>query len=256
MSTQAEAADQVVKILLDGSEHAIRIAGSGAKHVAMLLYALLKDQKRTKGKVRLTNMLRSGKELRIFPVKADDLKKFCKEAKKYGVLYCALRQKKDKDGVIDIMARAEDASKISRIFERLQIATVDVASVRSVVVRSKDGPASDKEVPERVAPEKDPADKFVDELFAPVPNKEQPHTANPTLATGSDPSRSAPSSRKTQARNSELERSTPTSGKPSVRKELEALRCEQQTGRKKTEPERTVYPEHKAPRKKRKEKNR
>lgn len=241
--------------MLDGSEHAIRIAGSGAKHVAMLLYALLKDQKRTKGKVRLTNMLRSGKELRIFPVKADDLKKFCKEAKKYGVLYCALRQKKDKDGVIDVMARAEDASKISRIFERLQIATVDVASVRSEVVRSKDGPASDKEVPERVAPEKDPADKFVDELFAPVPNKEQPHTANPTLATGSDPSRSAPSSRKTQERNSEPERSV-ASGKPSVRKELEALRREQQTGRKKTEPERTHYPEHKAPRKKRKEKNR
>lgn len=256
MSTQAEAADQVVKILLDGSEHAIRVAGAGAKQIAVLLYALLKDQKRTKGKVRLTNMLRSGKELRIFPVKADNLKKFCKEAKKYGVLYCALRQKKDKDGVIDVMARAEDASKINRIFERLQIATVDVASVRSEVVRGKDGPASDKEVPERVAPEKDPADKFVDELFASVPNKEQPHTANPTLATGSDPSRSAPSSRKLQARSSEPERSASTSGKPSVRKELEALRREQQTGRKKTEPERTVYPEHKAPRKKRKEKNR
>ena len=241
--------------MLDGSEHAIRIAGSGAKHIAMLLYALLKDQKRTKGKVRLTNMLRSGKELRIFPIKAEDLKKFCKEAKKYGVLYCALRQKKDKDGVIDVMARAEDASKISRIFERLQIATVDVASVRSELVKGKDGPASDKEVPERVVPERDPADAFVDELFAPVPNKEQPHTANPTLATGSDPSRSVPSSRKTQVRNTEPERSTPTSGKPSVRKELEALRREQQTGRKKTEPERTHYPEHKAPRKKRKEKN-
>ena len=241
--------------MLDGSEHAIKIAGAGAKQIAVLLYALLKDQKRTKGKMRLSNMLRSGKELRIFPVKTEDLQRFCKEAKKYGVLYCALRQKKAKDGVVDIMARAEDASKINRIFERLQITAVDVASIRSEVVKAKDGPATDKEVPERVAPEKDPADLFVDELFAPAPNKEQMHTANPTLATGSDPSRSAPSSAKPKARSAEMER-TSSAQKPSVRKELEALRREQQAGRKKTEPERTNYPEHKAPRKKRKEKNR
>ena len=76
MSTQAEAADQVVKIMLDGSEHAIKIAGAGAKQIAVLLYAILKDQKRTKGKVRLTNMLRSNKELRIFPVRQEDVKLF------------------------------------------------------------------------------------------------------------------------------------------------------------------------------------
>ena len=254
MSTQAEAADQVVKIMLDGSEHAIKIAGAGAKQIAILLYALLKDQKRTKGKMRLSNMLRSGKELRIFPIKADDLKKFCKEAKKYGVLYCALRQKKAKDGVVDVMARAEDASKINRIFERLQITAVDVASVRSEVVKAKDAPATNKEVPERVVPEKDPADLFVEELFAPTPNKEQMHTANPTLATGST-NRSAPTSKKSKAQASEPER-MPLAQKPSVREKLEALRREQQTGRKKTEPERIQYPEHKAPRKKRKEKNR
>lgn len=254
MSTQAEAADQVVRIMLDGSEHAIRIAGAGAKRLAMLLYAILKDQKRTKGKVRLTNMLRSGKELRIFPVKTEELQKFCKEAKKYGVLYCALRQKNAKDGVVDIMARAEDASKIGRIFERLQLSDVDVASVRSEVVKAKDAPATNKEVPERVVPEKDPADLFVEELFAPAPNKEQMHTANPTLATGST-NRSAPTSKKSKAQAYEPER-MPLAQKPSVREKLEALRREQQTGRKKTEPERIQYPEHKPPKKKRKEKNR
>ena len=71
MSTQAEAADQVVKIMLEGSEHAIKIAGAGAKQIAALLYAILRDQKRTKGKVRLANMLRSNKELRIFPVRQE-----------------------------------------------------------------------------------------------------------------------------------------------------------------------------------------
>ena len=77
MSTQAEAADQVVKIMLEGSEHAIKIAGAGAKQIAALLYAILRDQKRTKGKVRLANMLRSNKELRIFPVRQEDVNRFC-----------------------------------------------------------------------------------------------------------------------------------------------------------------------------------
>lgn len=68
MGTSGETADQVVKMTLEGVEVAARLSGSAAKQVAVLLYAILKDQKRTKGKVRLTNMLRSGKELRVFAV--------------------------------------------------------------------------------------------------------------------------------------------------------------------------------------------
>ena len=54
-----------------------------------MIYAILREQKKTAGKARLTNMLRSGKELKVFAVKDSDLQLFCREAKKYGVLYCA-----------------------------------------------------------------------------------------------------------------------------------------------------------------------
>ena len=59
-------------------------------------------------------MLRSGKELKVFTVKNGDLKKFTQEAKKYGVLYCVLTDRKNKDpnAEVDVIARAEDASKI------------------------------------------------------------------------------------------------------------------------------------------------
>ncbi|MGI6777099.1 MAG: PcfB family protein [Acetivibrionales bacterium] len=43
------------------------------------------------------------------------------EAKRYGVLYCALRDKKSLDGMCDIMVRVEDASKINRIVERFKL---------------------------------------------------------------------------------------------------------------------------------------
>lgn len=66
MSYSGDAAEQVVRMTLEGAEFAAKIAGAGAKQVAILLYAILRDQKKTKGKTRLTNMLRSGKELKLY----------------------------------------------------------------------------------------------------------------------------------------------------------------------------------------------
>ena len=119
MNTAGDAAEQIVKMSLNGVEVAAKITGAGAKELAMMIYAILKDQKKTKGKTRLTNMLRSEKPLRAFAVKDSELQLFCKEAKKYGVLYCVLKDKDVNDGLTDIMVRAEDASKINRIFERM-----------------------------------------------------------------------------------------------------------------------------------------
>ena len=44
MSYQGDAAEQVVRLSLETGEIAVRLAGSGAKQVAVLLYAILKDQ--------------------------------------------------------------------------------------------------------------------------------------------------------------------------------------------------------------------
>ena len=126
MAYSDDAAEQVVKIALEGTEFAARITGEGAKQAAVLLYALLKDQKRTMGKTRLTRLLREGKELRVFTVKDKDLQLFCQQAKKYGVLYCVLKDKNANDGLTEIMAKAEDAAKINRIFERNELTTVDM----------------------------------------------------------------------------------------------------------------------------------
>ena len=64
--SSGEAAEQVVRMTLNGVEVAAKLAGKGAERLAVLLYAVLKDQKKTRGKTRLTNMLRSGKSLRSF----------------------------------------------------------------------------------------------------------------------------------------------------------------------------------------------
>ncbi len=78
-----EAAEQIVKMTLDSATAVLRLAGSGAKHLAVLMCAVLRSNRRTKGKQRLSSMLKSGKELKVFAVRDRDLKTFCAEAKKY-----------------------------------------------------------------------------------------------------------------------------------------------------------------------------
>ena len=131
MNPGGDAAEQVVRLSLEGMEVSARIAGTGAKNIALLLYATLKEEQRTKGKARLTGMLKSGKELKVYTITQADLPKFAKEAKRYGVLYCVLkdRMNHDPNAAVDVIARAEDASKIQRITERFGLMTRSKAEV-------------------------------------------------------------------------------------------------------------------------------
>ena len=147
MNTSADAAEQIVRMSLGGVEVAAKITGAAAKELATMIYAILKDQKKTKGKARLSSMLRSDKPLKVFAVKDSELEKFCKEAKRYGVLYCVLKDRDATDGLTDIMVKAEDASKINRIFERFNLATLNVGEVKADIERQQkdtDLPPPDK----------------------------------------------------------------------------------------------------------------
>ena len=139
MNTSSDAAEQIVRISLDGFQVVAKITGSGAKDIAALLYAIMKDKTKTSGKTNLTNMLKSGKELRIFSVKQSEFNKFTNEAKRYGILYSALINKRNisDDGVIDIMVRAEDAAKINRIVDRFKLSSYDETTIRSELDKAK-----------------------------------------------------------------------------------------------------------------------
>ena len=226
MNTAGDAAEQIVKMSLGGIEVAAKITGAGAKELAMMIYAILKDQKKTKGKTRLTNMLRSEKPLKVFAVKDSELQLFCKEAKKYGVLYCVLKDKDANDGLTDIMVRAEDASKINRIFERFKLATVDVGEVRSEIERQRQEQAQQKKDGEIPTPERtqteERTDAFLDQLMAKPPNAPEQQNENPTDGRVAKSRQSEPTS---------ATREGPTRGtldpRPSVREELKQIRAEQ-----------------------------
>lgn len=134
MDNGGQTADQVVRMTLQGIEVAakvsMKVGEETSKTLAVTLYAILTDKKKVKGKTRLNSLLRSGKELKVYALRNEDLKTFCKEAKRYGVLYCVLKEKGSSDGICDIMVRAEDASKISRIVDKFELATVDSKQIQ------------------------------------------------------------------------------------------------------------------------------
>ena len=140
MNPGGDAAEQIVRLSLEGVEVAAKISGNGAKNIGLLLYAVLKQEQKTKGKARLTSMLKSGKDLKVFTIRQEDLKKFSQEAKRYGVLYCVLKDKNNPDpkAAVDVIVRTDDAAKIQRITERFRFATVDQGSVTTNIEREKD----------------------------------------------------------------------------------------------------------------------
>ena len=237
MNTGGEAAEQIVRMSLEGFEVAAKITGAGAKNIAILLYSILKEEQKTKGKARLTNMLRSGKELKVFTVKSGDLKKFTQEAKKYGVLYCVLadRGNKDPNAEVDVIARAEDASKISRIVERFNLASVDTASIVNEAEKSKGAKGKTKNAktagekdagaengqPDIGVQEKAEKDRLMDALMG-KPIKKEENAPNPSLAKTEKSPLSEPTLK--QQRKSAEGATMTKAEKPSVREELRKIK--------------------------------
>lgn len=145
----ADAAEQMVRLSLEGAEVAMRISGAGAKNLAVLLAAILREEQKTQGKTRLSNLIKSGKELTVFTIPEEELALFKREAKRYGVLYCDIKEKEYMDNeTVDIIARAEDAPKINRIIEKSQMAAVKTeerATQRPNAGRTEDALRSVKE---------------------------------------------------------------------------------------------------------------
>lgn len=96
MNNSGDAAEQVVRLSLEGFEVVAKVSGEAAKNIAVLLLAALKQEQKAKGKARLSNLIKSGKELKVFSIPQKDLKKFTEQAKRYGVLYSVLKDRNAK----------------------------------------------------------------------------------------------------------------------------------------------------------------
>lgn len=184
MYNGGDAAEQIVRLSLEGFEVAVKLTGKGAKELAILLASVLKQElsqsSKTSGKSRLTNMIKSGKNLDVFSIQQKDLKKFTEHAKQYGILYCVLKDKNSKapEAMVDIIVREEDSARIQRIVERFELSKVDKASVMS----EKEKAATEHKAFSKNNSDKTKGEIIAEEAMGMSTPKESKSSENPSTA--------------------------------------------------------------------------
>lgn len=249
MTNAGDAAEQIVRMSLEGTEVALRLSSSAAKNVAVALYAVAKDagKNQTKGQQKLNAMLKSGKELKVFTVKQEDLSRFAQESKRYGVVYCVLQPKgKSPDGNVDILVRAEDASKINRIVERFRLTAVNTAEIKNDIHQQR--------AEHMLEQNQDPDERLVGDMMR-KPEK-QHEKENPTKAKTGKGSPSEPIYKQQETVGDRADMGE----RPSVRAQLKQIKAEQDKARKqmlreeRKQPGRQQTMEHRNPQSKHKKK--
>ena len=147
MNLGSDPADQVVRYTLEGTEFALRLSGTAAKNFAVFVAAVLRDQKKTRGKTNLARLLREGKPLKFFSVPADRMREFAQEAKRHGLLFVPMRDRNDPDH-IEIAIWAEDSAKVERIIDRMQLDVVETGEAEILSDVTPEQPAQNQAEPD------------------------------------------------------------------------------------------------------------
>ncbi len=114
-----EAADQMVRMMLSGTEVAVRLGGSALKNLLALTMALAHNRKVISGKVNMGKMLRETRDLRRFPMTPQQFKQFKKLAKKHKLLFSVIKDKDDRGKLMDVILPVTELDRANAIFERI-----------------------------------------------------------------------------------------------------------------------------------------
>nr|WP_325233752.1 DUF3801 domain-containing protein [uncultured Oscillibacter sp.] len=152
-----EAADQMVRMMLSGTEVAVRLSGSALKNLLALTMALASNRKTLSGKVNMGKMLRETRDLRRFPMTPEQYKQFQKLAKKHKLLFSVIKDKDDKGKVLDVILPVTELDRANAIFERILYTLPPEPEHRPAKPLQKGHEVfRERQAPEREAPEQAP----------------------------------------------------------------------------------------------------
>lgn len=176
MSDEISQAIQIIRLEFDGLRFGMDVTGGTvkqAKNLAVFIYALLTREK-IQGKTSLKKMLSKDGSLQVLKIKEEDMKKFKKLAKKYGILYSKLPDINKSDGMTEVLFHTEATPRINTLIEKLGNGSIE--NLMDYVRNGKDGDFEKvvdylkkenilKDTPSEVEPErKEQLDRYADEL--------------------------------------------------------------------------------------------
>ena len=119
MDVSGDVADLVVIETLQVGETAVRLTASGIKHVAALLLALSKSDRKVIGKTSIKKLARDPTPAMVLPLHAEDVKRFQKLAREYGVLYVLARPKGKEGDDVDIISNERYAVQLNALYQSM-----------------------------------------------------------------------------------------------------------------------------------------
>lgn len=176
MSDEISQAIQIIRLEFDGLRFGMDVTGGTvkqAKNLAVFIYALLTREK-IQGKTSLKKMLSKDGSLQVLKIREEDMKKFKKLAKKYGILYSKLPDINKSDGMTEVLFHTEATPRINTLIEKLGNGSIE--NLMDYVRKGKDGDFEKvvdylkkenilKDTPSEVEPErKEQLDRYADEL--------------------------------------------------------------------------------------------
>ena len=176
MSDEISQAIQIIRLEFDGLRFGMDVTGGTvkqAKNLAVFIYALLTREK-IQRKTSLKKMLSKDGSLQVLKIREEDMKKFKKLAKKYGILYSKLPDINKSDGMTEVLFHTEATPRINTLIEKLGNGSIE--NLMDYVRNGKDGDFEKvvdylkkenilKDTPSEVEPErKEQLDRYADEL--------------------------------------------------------------------------------------------
>ena len=176
LSDEISQAIQIIRLEFDGLRFGMDVTGGTvkqAKNLAVFIYALLTREK-LQGKTSLKKMLSKDGSLQVLKIREEDMKKFKKLAKKYGILYSKLPDINKSDGMTEVLFHTEATPRINTLIEKLGNGSIE--NLMDYVRNGKDGDFEKvvdylkkenilKDTPSEVEPErKEQLDRYADEL--------------------------------------------------------------------------------------------
>jgi hypothetical protein len=118
-SSGGDAAEQVVRMMLSGTEVSVRLAASATKNLVAISVALAQNHKKLYGKTKLKKMLKETRDIRVFPMTRQQYRQFEKQAKAFGLLYASIRNKDD-SGMIDLVLPSTELDRANQVFQGIR----------------------------------------------------------------------------------------------------------------------------------------
>ena len=149
MNVSGEAADLVIKEGIQATESAVKLAGSGIKNVAALLLAIAKQDYKVTGKTTANRLARDPCPAVVIPLKKEDMGKFQKLAKEYGVLYFLAQKKGNESGYINIVSNQNYAPQLNAVMEAMSYPIPQKAQEEEAPKKAKARAPQERSSPER-----------------------------------------------------------------------------------------------------------